>query len=186
MSYHHDQMNLCRFYGPLGMSIMAEGLRLKELDPRYAYGIAEVIWKKAAEDNLSLSTAYSQILKASTAHIVAEQDEDNWSPPTQCEDRGEDDALDLRPVCIKEPLPCDTPLCEGDRWRQVLMKGNEYYATALNKTKGLHRWCEGRWGDEHMSYGELLEFKDESLTQIKPPCILAPEGLANLQPKPHF
>ena len=101
------------------MSIMAEGIRLKELDPRYAYGIAEVIWKKAAEDNLSLSTAYNLILKASTAHIAAEQDEDNWSPPAQCEDRGEDDALDLRPVCIKKPLPCDTPLCEGDRWRQV-------------------------------------------------------------------
>ena len=74
------------------MSIMAEGLRLKELDPRYAYGIAEVIWKKAAEDNLSLSTAYSQILKASTAHIVAVKDEDNWSPLTQSEDRGEDNA----------------------------------------------------------------------------------------------
>ena len=77
MSYHHDQMNLCRFYGPLGMSIMAEGLRLKELDPRYAYGVAEVIWQKAAEDNLLLSTAYSQTLKAKAVHKIAEQDEDN-------------------------------------------------------------------------------------------------------------
>ena len=53
MSYHHDQMNLCRFYGPLGMSIMDEGLRLKEL-------------------NLLLSTAYSQTLKAKVVHCKME------------------------------------------------------------------------------------------------------------------
>ena len=66
---------------------------------------------------------------------------------------------------IKAPLDCKETLCEGDGWRSVIMARNDYYTAALNKTRGLHMWCEERWGEEHMSYSEILEYKDEGLTQ---------------------
>ena len=63
------------------------------------------------------------------------------------------------------PLDCKETLCEGDGWRSIIMTRNDYYTAALNKTRGLHMWCEERWGEEHMSYSEILEYKNESLTQ---------------------
>ena len=38
MSYHHDQLNLCRFYSSLDTCIIVEGLKLKDLDSRFAEG----------------------------------------------------------------------------------------------------------------------------------------------------
>ena len=56
--YHNDQLNLCRYYSAMGANILAEGLKLRELNPGYAHDIAEVIWRKAEENNTLLSTAY--------------------------------------------------------------------------------------------------------------------------------
>ena len=40
-----------------------------------------------------------------------------------------------------------------------------FYTAALNKTRDLHMWCEEKWGEEHMSYSEILEYKDDGLAQ---------------------
>ena len=61
--YYNDQLNLCRYYSAMGASILAEGLRLRELISGHAHDIAEIIWKNAEENNTLLSTAYSGILK---------------------------------------------------------------------------------------------------------------------------
>ena len=49
--------------------------------------------------------------------------------------------LEGKPTRVaKEPLDCSETLCEGDRWRSVILLRKDYYTIALNKTKGLHRW----------------------------------------------
>ena len=49
----------------MGISIMVEGLRLRDLNPGYAHDIAEIIWKRAEESDSLLATAYSNTLKES-------------------------------------------------------------------------------------------------------------------------
>jgi hypothetical protein len=167
--YHNDQLNLCRFYSALGMNIFAEGLKLRELKPGYAHALAKLIWSEAEESETLLATSYARILKGKTAGTVEKQmvnpgvEEDECRAPKR--DNNIED-LEGKSVRVnKAPLDCNEMLCEGERWRSVILLRNDYYTVALNKTKGLHRWCEGKWGDEHMSYSEILEYKDDGLTQ---------------------
>ena len=64
---------------------MVAGLKLKDLDPRFAEGVAELIRKKATDDDIPLSTAYCQILHARVDPEFPQQNDDIWQPPAQGE-----------------------------------------------------------------------------------------------------
>ena len=167
--YHNDQLNLCRYYSALGPSIFAEGLKLRELKPGHAHALANFIWSEAEKSGAMLSTSYSRILKGTSVGSVERQMVEPVAEEDECKTLKRNDIIeDLEGKPMREakaPLDCGETLCEGDRWRSVILSRNDYYTVALNKTKGLHRWCEGKWGEEHMSYSELLEYKDDGLTQ---------------------
>ena len=64
-----------------------------------------------------------------------QQNEDIWQPPAQGEVQDDDGADAMPAPKMQAPLPCDIALCEGDRWNQVLMTGNEYYSSAIRKVQ---------------------------------------------------
>ena len=76
---------------------MVEGLKLKDLDPRFAEGVAEVIRRKATDDDIPLSTAYCQIRHARVDPKDSLQDEDTWRPPAQGEVQDDEEA-DVMPA----------------------------------------------------------------------------------------
>ena len=86
-------------------SIMVEGLKSKDLDPRFAEEVAVLMCKKATDDDIPLSTAYCQILHARVNPEVPLENEDTWRPPTQGEVHDEDEADALPAPKMQDPYP---------------------------------------------------------------------------------